>query len=227
MNGRGRVLVVDDESDIRGLVSELLARAGYEVVEATDGRSGLRAMYASPPDLVVLDVTMPGLDGFATLERIREVSDVPVLMLTARVQELEKVRGLKAGADDYVTKPFGKQELLARVDALLRRSGERAPQQERYEDAVVTIDFARRGVTVAGEEVMLTPLEFRLLSAFVGHAGQVLSHEQLLELAWGDERASREQVKLYVGYLRRKLGAGSDLIETRRGFGYRYRRPAS
>jgi len=222
----GRVLVVDDEDDVRGLVRELLERAGYDVMEAVDGKAGLRALYAAPPDLVVLDVTMPGLDGFATLERIRDLSDVPVVMLTARAQELEKVRGLKSGADDYVTKPFGRQELLARVQALLRRSGEREPQAERYEDSAVTIDFAQRAVTVDGEAVAMTPLEFRLLAAFVQHPSQVLSHDQLLELAWGDGNASREQVKLYVGYLRRKLGACSGLLETVRGFGYRYVRPA-
>ena len=225
MNGR-RVLVVDDEADIRGLVRELLERAGYRVDEAPDGKQGLRALYAGSPDLVVLDVTMPGLDGFATLERIRDLSDVPVLMLTARGQELEKVRALKGGADDYVVKPFGKQELLARVQALLRRASDPARPAERYEDGVVTIDFARSEVHVDGRPVPLTPLEFRLLAAFVRHPNHVLSHEQLLELAWRDNGVSREQVKLYVGYLRRKLGERAGLVDTVRGFGYRYVRPA-
>src|SRR5919199_4851316 len=116
-----RVLVVDDEPDIRKLVGHLLRRSGHDVAEAENGRAALRALHASPPDLVVLDVSMPELDGWQTLERIRDLSDVPVLMLTARAAELDKVRGLKAGADDYVTKPFGRQELLARVDALQRR----------------------------------------------------------------------------------------------------------
>ena len=119
---RGRVLVVDDDGDIRTLVAGLLERAGYEVNEAADGRDGLRAVFSDRPDLVLLDVTMPGLDGWGALERIRELTDVPVLMLTARSDELEKVRGLQAGADDYMTKPFGRQELLARVEALLRRT---------------------------------------------------------------------------------------------------------
>src|SRR5919204_5090524 len=117
-----RVLVIEDEEDIRRLVTELLGRAGYRVEEAPDGRAGLRAFHAKPPDLVVLDVTMPELDGWQTLERIRDLSDVPVLMLTAHGEELERVRGLQAGADDYVAKPFGRQELTARVQALLRRS---------------------------------------------------------------------------------------------------------
>jgi DNA-binding response OmpR family regulator len=222
-----RVLVVDDDADIRGLVRELLERAGHDVLEAADGSEGLRMFYAQQPDLVILDVSMPGLDGLETLKRIRELSDLPVMMLTARAQELEKVRGLQAGADDYVTKPFGRQELLARVDANLRRARAERKAPETYADGFVTIDFTQRAVRAGGHEVSLTPLEFRLLVAFVRHPGQVLSHEQLLELAWGDERAGeRDQVKLYVGYLRRKLGVtpgGASPIETMRGFGYRYR----
>jgi len=221
-----QILVVDDDDDIRALLCQLLQRAGYAVTAATDGRAALRAMYAGQPDLVLLDIGMPELDGWKTLERIRDLSDVPVVMLTAQTSELEKVRALQAGADDYVTKPFGRQELLARVQALLRRSeGRRGETREAYADALVTVDFTQRLVTVAGAEVSLTPLEFKLLAAFVSHPNQVLSQEQLLELAWGDPgAASRDQVKLYVGYLRRKLGEhGAELIETVRGFGYRYR----
>jgi len=221
------ILVVDDDDDIRALVGELLERAGHGVIKAPDGESALKLFYSRQPDLVVLDVSMPGLDGWEVLNRIRELSDVPVLMLTARAEELEKVRGLRAGADDYVTKPFGRQELLARVDATLRR-GRSAPQaQETYADDFLTVDFAQRKVTAGGVELALTPLEFRVLGAFVRNQNQVLSHDQLLELAWGDARsADRDQVKLYVGYLRRKLGTGvgdESPIETVRGFGYRYR----
>jgi DNA-binding response OmpR family regulator len=223
----GRILVVDDDPDIRGLVRELLDRRGFAVNEAKDGQEALRVFFDPRPDLVVLDIGMPGLDGWKTLERIRELSDVPVVMLTAKATELEKTRGLRAGADDYVTKPFGRQELLARIEALLRRSGRREAQPEVYNDAFVTIDFARRSVSVRGEPVELTPLEFRLLTVFVRHPNQVLTHEQLLELVWGDAHAAREQVKLYVGYLRKKLcpdAPDSVPIETRRGFGYAYRR---
>jgi DNA-binding response OmpR family regulator len=224
---RASVLVVDDDADIRGLLRELLSRAGYEVVDSSNGREGLRALYASAPDLVLLDVSMPEMDGWQTLERIRDVSDVPVIMLTARTAELEKVRGLKAGADDYVTKPFGRQELLARVEAHLRRSGERVEQPGTYADGLITIDFAQREVTVAGHRVALTPLEFKLLATFVRHPNQVLSHDQLLELVWGDSlTGSRARTKLYVGYLRQKLAvddSGDSPIETVRGFGYRYR----
>jgi DNA-binding response OmpR family regulator len=221
------VLVVDDETDIRGLVQELLQRAGHNVIEAPDGNEALKRFYAEQPDLVILDVQMPGLDGWGVLERIRELSDVPVIMLTARAEELDKVRGLRAGADDYVTKPFGRQELLARVEANLRRSRDRQAAPQQYTDAFVEVDFAQRAVRAGGEQVSLTPLEFRLLTAFVRHPGQLLSHDQLVEMAWGGAgSAERDQVKLYVGYLRRKLGeqpGGESPIETVRGFGYRYR----
>jgi DNA-binding response OmpR family regulator len=228
---RSRILVVDDDRDIRGLIRELLVRAGYDVAEAENGKAGLREFYASTPDLVLLDVSMPELDGWQTLERIRDLSEVPVMMLTARAGELEKVRGLKGGADDYLTKPFGRQELLARVEALLRRSGPRAEEPTTYGDGVITIDFAQREVTVSGNKVVLTPLEFKLLTVFVRHPNQVLSHDQLLDLVWGDAlTGSRARAKLYVGYLRNKLaeaGADESLIETVRGFGYRYKPKAA
>jgi DNA-binding response OmpR family regulator len=221
-----RILVVDDDDDIRGLLRALLERAGHEVSEASDGRAGLRELYAGSPDLIILDVTMPGLDGWATLERIREVTDVPVLMLTAHDAELERVRGLKGGADDYVVKPFGRQELVARVEVLLRRPRS-GGMEETYADSRLSISFAQRAVRYDDREVVLTPLEYRLLSAFVRHPNQVLSHDQLRELAWEDSLdTSRDEVKLYVGYLRRKLAPdspGSAPIETVRGFGYRYR----
>jgi DNA-binding response OmpR family regulator len=223
-----RVLVIDDEADIRELLRGLLERAGYIVDEAPDGRAGLRQFYADPPDLVLLDVGMPHLDGWATLERLRDLSDVPVIMLTARSGELDRVRGLTRGADDYVAKPFGRQELLARVQALLRRAGTRveAPR-DHYVDGFVSIDYANRAVSVRDEAVALTPLEFKLLAAFVQNPNQVLSRDQLLQLVWGDPYGvSGDQVKLYVGYLRRKLvpdAPDTVPIETVRGFGYRYR----
>jgi DNA-binding response OmpR family regulator len=223
MNGAvARVLVADDDRDVRALVRTLLERAGHEVVEAADGKECLRRLYERRPQLVVLDVGMPVMDGWKTLERIRDVADVPVLLLTARGEELDRVRGLRAGADDYVPKPFGRQELLARVEALLRRGGGPAEYRQVYSDELVEIDFAQRRVIANGRPVALTPLEFRLLAAFVEHRGQVLSHDQLLSLAWGDADAhSRDELKLYVGYLRRKLQSAS-AIETVRGFGYVY-----
>ncbi|MDX6414028.1 MAG: hypothetical protein QOH23_1438 [Gaiellaceae bacterium] len=222
------ILVVDDEPDVRLLIRKILEPRGYEVREAVTGRDALKALFEQRPDAVVLDVSMPGLDGWGTLERIRELTDVPVLMLTAQAEEADKVRGLNGGADGYMTKPFGRQELLARLEALLRRTSrtvDGAPAA--YVDPDLTVDFAQRSVHSGGGEVRLTPLEFRLLSAFVRHVNQVLSREQLLELAWDDPYdVSEDQVKLYVGYLRRKLqdhGGPDAAIETVRGFGYRYR----
>jgi len=224
------VLVVEDEDDVRRLVRVLLERAGHAVAEAANGVEALSRVQAGAPDLVVLDVTMPELDGWQTLERIRDLCDVPVLMLTARAGELDKVRGLKGGADDYVTKPFGRQELLARVEALLRRTAGPPEVRAAYRDAAVMVDYVSREVTVGGRPVQLTPLEFKLLSAFVRHPNETLGRDRLLELVWGDsEGFGGDQVKLYVGYLRRKLGwdaAAPSPIETVRGFGYRYRPPA-
>ena len=223
---RGTALVVEDEGDLRSLVRRLLERAGLEVWEAPSGRDGLRILFDRHPDLVVLDVGLPDLDGWAVLERIREVSDVPVLMLTAQGGELQKVRGLRGGADDYMTKPFGRQELVARCEALLRRAGPgRGETVDVLEDDFLRIDFAEHRVTVRGAEVALTPLEFRLLAALARHPGRLLTHDQLLEMVWNEDHIDgRDRVKLYVGYLRRKLlaAAGSEPIETVRGMGYRY-----
>ena len=225
-----RVLVVDDDDDIRLLLEELLRGAGYGVETAHDGRAALRTFHAHPTDLVVLDLSMPELDGFETLDRLRDLSDVPVILLTARGGEIDKVRGFRAGADDYVVKPFGRQELLARIEALLRRAPE-PTHLDHYDDGALSIDYARRLVVCRGLPIRLTPLEFRLLITFVEHAGQVLSPDQLVEHVWGHAGGvSRDQVKLYVSYVRRKLGqetAGFEPIETVRGFGYRYVQPAA
>src|SRR5438132_7967933 len=156
-SARPRLLVVDDDEDIRALLRLILERGGYEVDEQPDGRAALRAFHTGRHDLVVLDVTMPDLDGWEVLDRIRDLSEVPVLMLTARDSETDRVRGLRAGADDYVTKPFDRDELLARVDALLRR----APRDEQpvsYTDSFVQVDFVHRNVSVEGREVNLTRL---------------------------------------------------------------------
>jgi DNA-binding response OmpR family regulator len=224
-----RVLVVDDDEDIRNLVKTLVERTGATVRDAPNGRDGLREFHAWRPDLVILDVNMPEMDGWSVLDRIRDMSDVPVIMLTARGEELERVRGLQSGADDYVVKPFGRQELIARIQALLRRASRGAgeTEAETYADAYLSIDWSQARVTVGEREVQLTPLEFRLLSTFVRHPRQVLSREQLLELVWGDTfGVGGDQVKLYVGYLRRKLEPNRPEavpIETVRGFGYRYK----
>jgi DNA-binding response OmpR family regulator len=233
----GRVLLIEDEDDIAFGIRVVLERAGLTVAQAGDGAEGLRAFHSTRPDLVVLDVGLPGMDGWTVLERIRDLSDVPILMLTAHGQEADKVRGLNAGADDYLLKPFGNAELVARSQALLRRpraagedpaaGGEGSRRPEIFDDGVVQVNFASREVRVAGAPVTLTPTEYRLLVALVRHRGQVLSPEKLLELAWSDPFGiGPERVKYSILRLRRKLGssAGADSrIQAVRGFGYRYR----
>ena len=225
-----RLLVVEDDPDITLALRLLFTRAGYEVAHAGNGRAGLREAYSERPDLVVLDVGLPEMDGWQVLERLRDISDVPVLVLTAHGQEAEKVRGLRAGADDYLTKPFANAELLARVEALLRRSSNSTSWTDQvYDDGVVHLDPTRRRVFVKGQEVRLTPTEFRLLNALVRHAGAVLSPNQLLSQAWDDPTGiGQERVKFAVLRLRRKLGwtePDDSPVESVRGFGYRYRRP--
>jgi DNA-binding response OmpR family regulator len=223
-----RVLLIDDDEDVRTMVRRLYERNGAELIAAADGGDGLEALYEHRPDLVLLDIAMPGLDGWNVLGRIREFTDVPVLMLTANDRELEKVRALRAGADDYMTKPFGLEELLARSEALLRRTRTRSEAPAKYADALVEVDFQAAEARADGRPLGLTPLEFRLLTAFVRNANHVVSADQLLAMAWGDSGFARERVKLYVGYLRSKFRAAGveDVpIETVRGFGYRYRAP--
>jgi DNA-binding response OmpR family regulator len=223
------VLVIDDSETVRATVSDRLERGGYTVASAGNGREGLRRLYEIKPDVVLLDVVMPELDGWKTLELIRDVSDVPVIMLTSRDSELERVRGLRGGADDYMGKPFSPAELSARIEAVLRRSGEKVEAKELYDDGTVSIDFAARAVSVRGEAVALTPLEFRLLAALTEHTGQVLSRQQLIDLVWGRAYVSSgDPLMIYIGYLRKKIEedpAKPALVETVRGFGYRYCRP--
>jgi len=221
-----RVLCIEDDQDIALAVSMVLRRAGFDVVGATDGKEGLRSFHTERPDVVLLDLGLPTLDGWAVLERIRDLSDVPVMLLTAHGLEADKVRGLSMGADDYLTKPFGNAELVARVQALLRRNRSARPEAEVYQDALIELNFGSREVRVGGEPVALTPSEFRLLAALIRHAGQTLSADQLLEQAWSDPlRIGPERVKFAVMRLRRKLSQGDGdgtPIEAIRGFGYRY-----
>jgi DNA-binding response OmpR family regulator len=222
---RSQVLVVDDDPSLRTLVCELLSDSGLEPTPARDGVDGLRKFFELRPSLVVLDVKMPGMDGIQTLEQIRNMSDVPVLMLTGRASELDTVNGLRSGADDYVCKPFGSEELVARTQALLRRWADNDTEEPKIlADGLVMIDFGKASVMVNGSPVVLTPLEFKLLTTFVDHPDHVLGADRLRELVWGDAETSRDEVKVYVGYLRRKLkeAASVEPIETVRGFGYRY-----
>jgi DNA-binding response OmpR family regulator len=223
-----RVLLIEDDPDIVLGVRTVLGRSGFEVTTATAGREGLRLFHSERPAIVVLDVGLPEMDGWTVLERIRELSRIPVLMLTSHGRESDKVRGLRAGADDYLTKPFGNAELIARVQALLRRSlGPQQPGAEVYDDGRIRVSFAAHEVTVDGKAVELTATEFRLLAALIRHRGDVLSPVKLLELAWSDPfGVGPDRVKYSVLRLRRKLGTSADEhspIEAVRGFGYRYR----
>jgi DNA-binding response OmpR family regulator len=227
VNPQGDVLLIEDDEDIALGVRLLLTRHGFDVHTAADGREGLRAFHSARPDLVILDIGLPGMDGWTVLERIRDLSDVPVLILTAHGQEADKVRGLNSGADDYLTKPFGNAELTARVQALLRRPAADRRRADVYDDGAVHVDFRSHEVIVDGAPVSLTPTEYRLLVALVKNRGKVLTQGKLLELAWSDPlRVGPDRVKYGVMRLRRKIGrrAGPDSrIEAVRGFGYRYR----
>ena len=224
-----RILLIDDSETERALLTSRLEHSGYVVSVAEDGRSGLRALFDLRPDLILLDVVMPGIDGWKTLELIREISDVPVIMLTGLDGEIERVRGLKGGADDYVGKPFSAAELAARIEAVLRRVREKPTMREVYDDGVVFIDFEAHEVRVHDKPVSLTPLEFRLLAALTENRGVVLSRDRLLELVWGTTHAGAgDQVKLYIRYLRQKIErepTAPELIETVRAVGYCYRKP--
>lgn len=224
-----RVLVIEDDPDIWRSLQILLGRAGYDTAWAANGREGLDRFARDRPDLVVLDLGLPEVDGWTVLERLRTVSDVPVLVLTARATERDKVRGLLGGADDYLTKPYGNEELVARVGALLRRPRPGPADPAVFDDGTVRIDFTRADVSVDGREVALTPTELRLLAALVRHEGQVLSHDQLLDQVWRESPdGSRGRIKFAVLGLRRRCGwsdAATSPVQSVRGFGYRYVSP--
>ncbi len=225
---RRRVLVVDDEPRMIHFIRLNLEHDGFEVTEASSGVEALEVMRDTLPDLILLDVMMPDLDGFETLELIREISTVPIIMLTAKGEEDDRVRGLELGADDYITKPFSPRELVSRVRAVIRRTempGE--PIHELIEiDDRLKIDFDRREVWVEGELVKLRPTEYRLLYHLVQNAGWVVPHDQLLAKVWGYEyREETHYLRLYINYLRQKLekdASNPEYILTERGVGYRF-----
>jgi two-component system KDP operon response regulator KdpE len=223
-----KILVVDDEPDVRALVGTALelASPGTELLEAADGEEALRLMRADTPDLVILDLALPKRDGFSVLEELRRESTLPVIVLTARGMEHDKVRGLELGADDYMTKPFSPRELVARIQTVLRRTATPAQRPGAIERGDVRIDLAARRVFRAGEEVRLTPTEFNLLVELASRPGEAVSHETLLQKVWGPEyRTEGHYLKVYIGRLREKLEsepASPQLIETVRGIGYRF-----
>ncbi|MBX6763948.1 MAG: response regulator transcription factor [Rubrobacteraceae bacterium] len=220
---RARVLVIDDDRSITGFLKRALSYAGFDVDLAHSGPEGLERALLFRPEVVVLDILMPGMDGLEVCRRLRAADDTPILMLTAKDEVSDRVEGLESGADDYLVKPFAHEELIARVRALLRRSGREEDRKNVVRFADLTVDLAAREVRRADRPVHLTAREFDLLAAFLRHPRQVLSQEQLLEQVWGiDFEAHTHVVAVYVGYLREKLEAGGEprLIHTMRGAGY-------
>lgn len=223
-----RILVVDDEPRMIEFIRMNLDLEGFQVLEAHDGLEALESIRTNLPDVVVLDIMMPQIDGYETLRMLREFSNIPVIMLTAKGEEDDKVRGLELGADDYVTKPFGPRELSSRIRAVLRRADmPSAPQQAILQiDDYLSIDFNKRQVIVGEEPIKLRPTEYRLLYHLVENAGWTVPHEQLLAKVWGYEyRDEAHYVRLYVNYLRDKIEPDSShprYILTERGVGYRF-----
>ena len=227
-----KVLVVDDDQRLREAleVGVQLQWQDAQVLTASDGEAGLERFFNEEPDVVLLDVNMPRLNGFEVLKAIRQVSDVPVIMLTARGEDVDQVRGLELGADDYVAKPFSHLALMARIKAALRRAELPPPVQALpdFQAGDLAIHFQNQEVTVAGQSVKLTPVEYKLLYHLVRNAGHLLPHQALLDRVWGgDYEASPEYLKVFVSRLRAKLRRpeGPEYIETERGRGYRFVRP--
>ncbi len=228
-----RILLVDDEQSVQTLLSFPLRREGYEVVQAVDGREALDRFAEQSFDLVVLDVMLPQIDGLEVCRRLRARSAVPIIMLTAKSEEIDKVVGLELGADDYITKPFSMREFRSRVKAALRRADMRpeaaddAPDEPPLEQGDLSIDFAKRAVLVRGKAVRLTYVEFELLGALARNPGRVYTRDQLLSRVWGDASyRDPRTIDVHIRHLREKLEADAkepEYIFTVRGVGYRFR----
>ncbi len=219
-----RVLVVDDEASIRDLLEYGLGQAGFAVQSAVDGREAIEAIRAWSPEVIILDVMLPEIDGFTLLPALRRLTDVPIVMLSAKTETAEKVAGLSRGADDYIGKPFELEELIARLHSALRRPRMELRQTFAYSD--LSVDLARRSVYRGNRRVELSTREFDLLLTFVRHPEQVFTRTQLLDLVWGVDRdVVPNTVETYVSYLRAKLDSGEPikLIQTLRGVGYTLR----
>ncbi len=220
------ILIIDDDQNLSGLLCDFLTQQGYVLRCVPNGRAGLREMFERKPDLAILDVTMPQMDGWEILKRIRELSDVPTIMLTARDDESDILRGFSLGADDYVTKPFSFAQLAARIKAVLSRKGD-APGGEHFCAEALEVDLPSRRVTRGGEVISLTPTEFNLLVALMRRKGEVLSGEDLARQVWGPQYASEVGfVRRYIWHLRKKIELDLEhphYIHNERGYGYRFR----
>lgn len=220
-----KILVVDDDPQVRRAFRAILSSQGCSVVEARDGNEALDEIKADAPDLVLLDINMPGIDGFETCKQIRAFSDVPIIVVTVRGAENDKVIALDAGADDYIVKPFGTQELLARIRGAVRRVPS-AKEMPPFNSSGLNIDFERRRVVVHGKPVHLTPTEFELLKHLVVNQGKPMSHLKLLHLLWGPEHSNdREPLRVFIGQLRKKIEEDPEhprYIHTEPLVGYRF-----
>jgi DNA-binding response OmpR family regulator len=225
------ILVVDDEPHVLKLVKANLESSGYKVLTAADGEQAIETVESEVPDIVILDLMLPKLDGYAVCRRVREFSTVPIIMLTARSAQVDLVHGFEMGADDYLTKPFSVTELLMRVQAVLRRSKwpEEILTRQGFKTGPIEIDFAQHRITVDGEEVRLTPTEYRLLAYMASNANRVITHREMLRAVWGPEYGEEsEYLRVYMRYLRQKLEAEpSDprYLLTQPGAGYMLHQP--
>jgi len=228
-----KVLIIDDDPGFLRLIEQVLTQQGFEALKAAGGQEGLRLLFAEKPDLVLLDVSMPGMDGWQVCQRIREISDMPIIMLTGKQQgEEDVVRGLDYGADEYLFKPVGNRELVARVRAVLRRSelppSAEAKREVTYGDDFLSVDITERKVMVKGERIKLTPREFRLFALLVENAGRILTHKELLEKVWGWEYTDDlDYVRIYISHLRQKIepnAAQPKYIITESGVGYAFQK---
>ncbi len=228
-----KILVIDDDPTFLRLVDQVLSHQGFEVLKAVSGQESLRLLFTEKPDIVLLDMVMPRMDGWQTCQRIREISDVPIIMITGkRKAEEDIVRGLDYGADEYLFKPVGNRELVARVRAVLRRielpSSAGAEREVTYADGFLTVDIAERKVMVKGERIKLTPREFRLFALLVENAGHILTHKVLLEKVWGWEYTDDlDYVRIYISHLRQKIEPDPAIpkyIITEPGVGYYFQK---
>ncbi len=227
-NGGARILVIDDDPDIAGLLTAILKPQGFTVYHACDGREGLKNAYESHPDLIILDIMMPCIDGWDVCTRLRELTDVPILMLTARSAEADVVRGLVSGADDYMKKPFSRAELEARIRALLRRktrnNGAGSPGVSRYADRLLSIDLETQVVELEGRVLDLSTTEYSVLACLVRNMGRTVAHRQLIREVWGSEYGDMAgTLSLYIYYLRKKMEDSQhthQYIRTQWGRGY-------
>lgn len=226
MRVKGKILQIDDDLEFSKLTKMWLQNAGYEVSSAADGAEGLRRVFSNRPNLVLLDAVIPKMDGWEVCRRIREMCEIPVVMVTVRGQKDDRLKGFVLGADDYITKPVDFPELIARVQAVLKRASQDSEDNEQssFHDGEIEIEWRGRQVWIRGKQVKFSPLEFRILACLIKNRGWIVTHEQILEKAWGPNYiGDKSFVKLYVRYLRKKIEAdphNPKLIMTERGVGY-------